>query len=568
MTVDLRRRRCPGARVLSWLLLSVFLLSCSEFGDSVVARVGSDRLTVRDLRLAYADAQTLSRPPLNTRRDRLSFLNQVIDHKLLLDHGRAIVAANDLVPDAAYERGRLECLVQRLLTLEGEGWRPSESDVEEAYRRMQFAYRVERLVFASEGAARAAAEDLAAGKTFDEIARRPEAHRPPDRWVTWAPWQYDALSTVAVELEVGDVSEPFFADMHDQIVRVDEKRPEEVSELEEIVSRISEGLRARHRARRAAELQDELWAAARVELVPDTIELLTERTRTALLTENPEIEGGVWANPVLSEEERELPLAIGEQGVLWRVKDYLEMTARSLTARGLRRGSVEAEIRQLCQREVDRRLLLAEAERRGLEKDWWARKTLDRLEEEWLVRRATADIYSHAEVQQDNVDSLISLLQATQPGLFRRREGARVIRFDLPSRESALDERERIERAGGAAARLGEVLDGDLEFEGLYHVVWIPRGALPVPDIESELFDRGPGRLVGPFQLGTQWVIAEAVLFTPAEQMTEEEMRADVLARLASSRTAARVQEWLERRREELHVRIDENALDELRPGI
>ena len=131
MTVHLRGRRCPGARVLPWLLLSAVLLSCSEFGDSVVARSGSDRLTVRDLRLAYANTQPLSRPPLNTRRDRLAFLNQVLDHRLLLDHGRALVAANDLVPDAAYERGRMECLVQRLLTLEGEGWQPNESDVEE-----------------------------------------------------------------------------------------------------------------------------------------------------------------------------------------------------------------------------------------------------------------------------------------------------------------------------------------------------------------------------------------------------------------------------------------------------
>jgi parvulin-like peptidyl-prolyl isomerase len=568
MTVHLRGRRCPGARVLPWLLLSAVLLSCSEFGDSVVARSGSDRLTVRDLRLAYANTQPLSRPPLNTRRDRLAFLNQVLDHRLLLDHGRALVAANDLVPDAAYERGRMECLVQRLLTLEGEGWQPNESDVEEAYRRMQFSSRVQRLVFASDEAARAAAVDLEAGKTFAEISRRAEAYRPSDRWVTWVPWRYDALSNAAIDLEVGEVSGPFFADMHDQIIRVDERRPEEQPELEEIASRISEGLRTRRRARRAGELQDELWAAAKVQLVPDTIELLTERTRTAVLTEDPEIEGGVWANPVLSEKERELPLAVAEQGVLWTVKDYLETTARSLTVRGPRRGSAEAEIRQLCRREVGRRLLLAEAERRGLEKDWWARKTLERLEEEWLIRSATADIHSHAGVQHDNVDSLITLLQATQPGLFRRQEGARVIRFDLPSREAALDERERIERAGGAAARLAQLLDGDLEFEGLYHVVWIPRGALALPDIESELFDRGPGRLVGPFQVGTQWVIAEAGQITPAEEMSAEEVRADVLARLTSSGTTTRVQEWIEQRREELHVRIDENALDELRPGI
>jgi hypothetical protein len=548
--------------------LGTALVSCSELRDPVVARVGADRLTVRDLRIAYANLQPLARPALNTRRERLSFLQQVIDHRLLRDHGGAIAAANDLDPDAVYERARLECLVQRLLTLEGEDWQPSDADIEEAYQRMKSAALVQRLVFASREAARAAAEELAAGETFDEVARRSDVYRPADLWLTWTPWQFDPLSTAAVELEIGQVSEPFFADMHGQLVRVDDRRPEEVPALEEVASRIAEGLRARHRARRAGELQDELWAAENVRLVDDTVELLTERTRTAVLEEDPEIEGGVWANPRLTEEEKSRPLAVGDRGDLWSVRDYLETTARSVAARGPRRGSVKSEIRQLCRREVDRRLLLAEAERRGLERDWWARKTLDRLEEEWLIRTATADIQSHAEVRSDGLDSLVSLLRTGQPGLFRRREGARVVRFDFASREAALVERERIERAGGAAARLEQVLDGDVRFQGLYLVSWVPRGALSLPEFEEELFARGPGRLVGPLQFGTQWVLAESLLLTPEEQMSEEEIRADVQARLASSRSAAALREWLRLRREQLNVRIDEDALDELRPGI
>jgi hypothetical protein len=455
-----------------------------------------------------------------------------------------------------------------LLTLEGEDWQPSDADVEEAYQRMKSAALVQRLVFASREAARAAAEELAAGETFDEVARRSDVYRPADLWLTWTPWQFDPLSTAAVELEIGQVSKPFFADMNDQLVRVDDRRPEKVPALEEVASRIAEGLRTRHRARRAGELRDELWAAENVRLVDETVELLTERTRTAVLSEDPEIKGGVWANPRLTEEEKSRPLAVGDQGDLWSVRDYLETTARSVAARGPRRGSVESEIRQLCRREVDRRLLLAEAERRGLERDWWARKTLDRLEEEWLIRTATADIHSHADVRSDGLDSLVLLLRTSQPGLFRRRERARVVRFDFASREAALVERERIERAGGAAARLEQVLDGDVCFEGFYLVAWVPRGALSLPEFEEELFARGPGRLVGPLQLGTQWVLAESLLLTPEEQMPEEEMRAEVQARLASSRSAAALREWLRLRREELNVRIDEDALDELRPGI
>ena len=60
---------------------------CGEFGDPTVASIGSDSITLRDLRRALADLSPSDRPHLDTREQRAAFVESVVARRLLEEEG-------------------------------------------------------------------------------------------------------------------------------------------------------------------------------------------------------------------------------------------------------------------------------------------------------------------------------------------------------------------------------------------------------------------------------------------------------------------------------------------------
>jgi hypothetical protein len=159
-----------------------------------------------------------------------------------------------------------------------------------------------------------------------------------------------------------------------------------------------------------------------------------------------------------------------------------------------------------------------------------------------------------------------ALLHSSQPHLFRRDSRVRVLRIDLSDERAARAERERLDREGGGRELIRGILESRQAAVGSYRVLALTRSELGDPDVAAALFDGPAGQAVGPVELSGVWVILETWAKLPGRELTAEEILGEVRQRM---RVADRegVERWLRERREQVPVRVDEQALDRLAPG-
>jgi parvulin-like peptidyl-prolyl isomerase len=89
-----------------------------------------------------------------------------------------------------------------------------------------------------------------------------------------------------------------------------------------------------------------------------------------------------------------------------------------------------------------------------------------------------------------------------------------------------------------------------------------------IEEAERALFRGGPGTLTGPYPASGSWVLLGCLDREPARRLTQEELRAEFHRNLKLQGTPAAVARWVQRRREQVGVSVDEEVLDELAPGI
>jgi peptidyl-prolyl cis-trans isomerase C len=550
--------RRTGLAALAGLLSA----SCTDFTDPAVVTIDGESLTLADLRRAYAELDS-HRPLLGTREQRAAFVENVVDRRLLQNHGRDIAAADSTVGEAL-ERQRRAILVRRLMTLEAGEPSISPEEVEAAYARMGFRQRVERASFLSEEAARAAAAEIQAGADFAAAVERAGGLRHQrDAWVQWTT-SPDPVAEAVAQLEPGALSEPVNDDPLVLLVRLLEREALALPPLEEVRTRIIAGLRVRRQAERVEALGERLRAERGVRLHSDGVDLLVRRTSEAIGESLDEgLESG-WAMPRLSPEDRDVVVAEWSGGERWTAADYrvaLESTAPVQRPQLHLRREVEAA----CRAGVTRELLVDEALRRELDREWWAARALARAREDHLAAVAIDRMGRDLEIDPAELDSIATVLESVQPQIFERGAIARVLWFDYPSPDVAGAEAKRL-RAIGGRARLAEVLTEDRPVPFSYHITSVGSGALDVPEISNAVFREGVGAVSGPHDLGGTWIVAECLSLEPARRLTREEVLEDVRRRLRHGDQRV-VQRWLVSRKEELRITVDEAGLDALAPG-
>jgi hypothetical protein len=300
----------------------------------------------------------------------------------------------------------------------------------------------------------------------------------------------------------------------------------------------------------------------------ETIALLTRKTRKVILESDATEHDRKWAIPELTAEEESLTVATWRGAGRWTAKDYQESIQRLIPAQRPSAAFLENWVRWACVDEVSKRLMYEEAVRRGIDRDWWVERALQDFREERRLRRVREEITSRIELENSTVDSLASALRASRGDLFRHAERAWLVRFDLRTREAALEERHRILKAGGAMARLDEVLKGDFAFRGAYHIIQLTPDGVTDPRVETAIFAEAPGTLRGPFELLGNWTLLECRSVEPARPMAPEEIRDHVRTQLIRGEAVAALSSWIATRRQEMRVTINEDALGALGPGI
>jgi hypothetical protein len=561
----------PGRRVLrSRLALATLIgcsaLACADLRDPPALTIGGEAFTLKDLRREYADLDFALRPPLGSRESRREFVDKLVERRLLAEFGDSLVTARG-GNAADFEPEESGILIRRLQALVGGSDAPPEELVDEGIEKLGFTSRIERLVFPDRESAARAATRLSAGETFEDLIRDGAAvPLEGEEWVQWTPVP-NVLPDVAASLSVGDVSEPFRIGVVDQILRVVDRAPRFEDPTAELRSRVSQGFRVRAQAERVEGLAQQLRTDAGFRILDDVIELLSRRTEESILRQPLTEHDAGWALPALGPDEEAVAVARWNGGGALTALDYVESVRRLLPVQRPGGAYLARQIRRLIRLEGTSRLMLAEAKRRGLARDWWSARALRRSREGLRIRVAVDHVESEVRVDSAEVDSLGSLLQSVRPSIHRREPRARILRFDLPSRGTALEELRRI-RESDAGTRLVEILHGDPFFTGTFQITYLSPGGVSDPEIETAVFGTEGGTVTGPFELTGHWSLLVRLDLEPARELTEEEIRRDLEARIRRDRMMGAVPRWLERRREDRGVTIDEGLLDALGPGI
>ena len=158
---------------------------------------------------------------------------------------------------------------------------------------------------------------------------------------------------------------------------------------------------------------------------------------------------------------------------------------------------------------------------------------------------------------------MLETLRASGADVFHRPARARVLRLDFPTRPAALRELANLRHAGSVMERLREVLEGrGAPLAGTYHLTYLAPNAIGIPAVDRALFETGPGTLAGPFEVGNVWIVVHCLEVEPAHDLDDDEARRELAASFGADPAA--VSRWMQSRRLEARVAVDEDALDAL----
>jgi hypothetical protein len=446
---------------------------------------------------------------------------------------------------------------------------PTEAELQDAMEKAPLRFRLRRILFADLETAQETAAQWKPGALPDSPAKGERYRLLNQERREWVLWPIDPVVDAVLTLKPGEFTPPLVIDGQAQVVQLLERGGRDSVRVVS-QSGIAEGIRRRKRALAFEALENRLAEQAHVTYDAEATNLLAARIRDAILRGTPENDFE-FALPTLSAEEGARVIAswAARKGAPSQltVQDVVEAIRRMNPVRRPIKGPLAGQVQRVTEAEVNRWLLLEEASRRMIERDWWAEQQLRRLEEDRLMRLAMRRIEDEAGFSQGTIDSLTTLLLAAQPHLLREATRARVVRIDCPSRESALEERALILAAGGSLARYAHILDGRALSAASYHFLSLTPGGVGSAELEHAIFQRPAGSVQGPFLFGQTWILFETIGLDPEHERTPQEVRAEVSQSFREGQGAAVVETWVQGKRKEVGVTIHEDVLDHLGPG-
>ncbi|MBZ0269647.1 hypothetical protein K8I85_15960 [bacterium] len=552
-------RPVASAAAAFLLVLLALVAGCDELGEQVLLNIGPRAFTARDLREIHAAMDAAARPALATREEREAFVSAIVERVLLEEYGESLVTAGEADVEAESDVAREDALIRRLRVLLGSNAPLDSVTARNAYERMCVLHRVRTVAFASEEEARRARQRLEPGQGLDAL---PEYARSGggESWIAWSA----SSDPIAEELEgheVGDIVGPFPSRTWWRLVELLGHRPAELEPYEKIRGRILGSLRAREELLRTRELLAERLEAENLRIDGEKVAWLAAETREAILRPGATEADADWAVPRLDESDLATVVAEWKTG-RFTAGDYVGAVERMSRGQRPRSSGLQLTVHGLVEDGVERRLLVAEAERRRLDEDRWVRQALRSGRAERLIRVAIQRIERDAVVPGDN-ESLMRALRESQPQLLRSEPKARLLRMDLPTRELAESEVAAIARAGGGRERLREILSMPGPVPGAYHLLESNASAITEPAVREAVFDGETGTPLGPFESVGAWFVLVCLEIEPPRDVDVEELSGSSLG--ASGPEA--VQQWIRERREAVGVSVNRDALDEIGPG-
>jgi len=561
-------------RIVGSTAAVVLLAGCSGKGEGggtaakVVASAGDITVTLADFQQAYDQITENYRPDIGTLEGKRSFANDLLNRAILLDEGYKLGGIGDPKIQGHLERARDNQMLQLLYRNEVEAKVDVLGrDVAELYEKRKFNVRASHILLDDVEEAKRVREEIVSGKiSFEDAARKysiDQSSRGAGGALSEIMWgrNLPQFQAMAFELEPGNVSEPVETTIGVHLIRVDERLPQELPDLESMRPQLRTDARRQLEAVRLNEFVEALEEKLGLAWNETTLDRLMERIEEETHQDIDTIPPAEQYIPDVTAEEREMEIASWKGG-RWTIGDYVDYLGTQppnarpvsrLPRNGLREYIRTAQIRE--------KLLVIEARERGYDLDPEVVKADARLREQILVNMVHGRFLQAADVPEEDARALYDSTRAENPDALMLpervdmmvlvhsdadvvREGLRRIKAGEPENEVigelSIDFRTRTQGGrtglvarGNYAPQLEEVAFGGRAGKGWSQVVETESGSGAVKVLAHE-----------------QPRIAEF-----------DEMRDQIVQSLANQRGEAAFEEWLQARRDELGVEIHDDVL-------
>jgi parvulin-like peptidyl-prolyl isomerase len=548
------------------IVAAVFgMAGCGSQGDPVLAQVGDYQITVEGYERFYRSPSVA----FNTSQEEFDFRRQMLDSlitiRLLIQaaYEKGIDQAEDVmrVVSANQSRFLLQALYDKHVTSKIQ---ITDADLREFYNMLEYQIRCSHILLDSAAAAQELFERLKAGEPFDQLAYDhsidPSAKRNRGDlgYFTWGT-MVDEFANVAFAMEPGEIAPPFESPFGWHIVKMIDKKPNEVRRSFDVMrDEVEQQLRQQLQQRLTSD-----YFTAIEEKYPITLDssvadyVMHKRSQLYPPTVLEKLAKNDFDEEQLDRNERELILATYDGGQV-TLFDYLMSSRRYPSQAKGNFDDYEALTRSvgLVKRES---ILSREALQEGIHESEEYRQNLDLLKEYTMadVMRNDSvavppppDETAQREYYENNREEF--LLQAavhTYEILVGDEMQARRLIREIGSLEDFKAKARELTERGGMRAKQGDL--------GFIQRSWNP-------DVFDVAMKTKSGYVGGPIPTGGKYSVVWPVEKAPAEYQEFLSVKRQIVQKMAAQQKQDAYRQWVEDRKATTNIEVYENVLWDL----
>ncbi len=548
--------------LLAAMAACLMSLSCGGKESDVLATIGDKTITLGDFNVAHSAISVFSRPPLLTFEDKENFLNTLINKEILMGEAYRQGLDRDPTVTAARERWSQEYILRALFKeISEKDLDIKLDDVKEYYRKSRAKIHARQIVVASPDVAKEIREKLMSGGDFASMARRysideATASKGGDLGVLGKDTTNPTIQQVAANLGVGEISRVIQSQDGYHIIEVLSVEDPDMDQFEA----------ERHLC--AAELRNEKRNAAwqaflkkqsddhNVKFNEETVQWLNDR----LPPRGPV--DFTWQESV-GEDDKERVI------VSWDGGSYTVGKFMTIYSPRSGRGSLFTSeggnlLKRILEGEILNQLNMVVAKEMGIDKYSPVKRDIAKKVDEQILDvlhgRITADVTVPEDSLKARYEKLKETLVAPEMVEFRM--------ISSGKKKVVEEARERVLRGEDFEAVARDVNRGDMRESGGF-VGPVNRDVVQIPDLRTTLFDQlSPGEMSSILSPpGRGYLLVKLLKKTPEHPMTYEEALAPLKTALQEEAENRYLNEWLKKKREELHVKVYPEVLNKLSEG-
>ncbi|NNE42983.1 MAG: hypothetical protein HKN12_02130 [Gemmatimonadetes bacterium] len=558
----------------------VILAGCGDGGSSgggggsagqekVVARAGDAEVTLAQFHDSYQKITPNFRPDISTLEGKRSFANDLVNQAILLDEGARMGGISDPNVQKAITQNRDQKMLAALYREEVETKvEVGGKDVADLYEKRQNNIKLSHILVDSTERAASILEEIRSGKkTYEEAAaaysmdRNTSAQGGSLGEIYWSLALPD-FQQYAFEMTEGEISEPYESSIGVHLVRLDEVIPQELGTLEEMRTGMRSEVRRQLENRRMREYVASLEADANLSWNDDGLRQLVDLMIEEAKQDIDTIPTAEQHLPDATDEQRAVKI-VSFMGRDWTIGDHLAyLESQPPHYRPVGEIPVKGLKELIRTTQVQNELLLAEAYKRGYDKNEEIESERRRLEERVLVEQVHARFLQAADVPPEDVRALYDSTAAENPDAIMIPERIDMVVL-VHTDEDVVREGLRRIKAGEAEDDVVAELTMDFRTAAAGgRTGLIARGNYS-PQIEEAAFAAEPGSgwsepIVTQSGTGAFRLVSKE----EPRPATFDEVESQLTSNLAQARGEAAFEEWLKSERDRRGVEIYDDVLE------